>query len=159
MQLKPINFLTIILLARVSFIIASMIRRSQLQRNSKLQETKARSSYGDRAFSHVAPKLWNLLPNEISEEEDVMEFKKKLKSFLMTKGDEFIEWTKMRWPVVVDLTRGCGCVVVLMGITKWFLYWWFYLRFLLFYWRFKSVGIKFLCTAAQVSFTQLKSLR
>ena len=159
MQLKPINFLTIILLARVSFIIASMIRRSQLQRNSKLQETKARRSYGDRAFSHVAPKLWNLLPNEISEEEDVMEFKKKLKSFLMTKGDEFIEWTKMRWPVVVDLTRGCGCVVVLMGITKWFLYWWFYLRFLLFYWRFKSVGIKFLCTAAQVSFTQLKSLR
>ena len=76
--------------------LASMIRRSQLQRNSKLQETKARSSYGDRAFSHVAPKLWNLLPNEISEEEDVMEFKKKLKSFLMTKGDEFIEWTKMR---------------------------------------------------------------
>ena len=73
-----------------------MIRRSTLQRNSKLQETRTRSSYGDRAFSHVAPKLWNLLPNEISEEEDVMEFKKKLKSFLMTKGDEFIEWTKMR---------------------------------------------------------------
>ena len=70
-----------------------MIRRSQLQRNSKLQETRSRTSYGDRAFSHVAPKLWNLLPDEIGEEEDLMEFKKKLKTFLMIKGDEFIEWT------------------------------------------------------------------
>ena len=74
--------------------LASMIRRSQLQRNSKLQETRSRTSYGDRAFSHVAPKLWNLLPSEIGEEEDLMEFKKKLKTFLMIKGDEFIEWTK-----------------------------------------------------------------
>jgi hypothetical protein len=38
--------------------------------------------------------LWNLLPNEISGEIDQVEFKKKLKSFLMTKGDEFVEWTK-----------------------------------------------------------------
>lgn len=76
--------------------LISMIRPSPIQRNSKLQETKVRSSYGDRAFSHVAPKLWNLLPNEINQEEDVIEFKKKIKSFLMTRGDEFIEWTKMR---------------------------------------------------------------
>ena len=53
------------------------------------------SSYGDRAFSHVAPKLWNLLPNEIKVE-DVEDYKKKLKSFLMTRGDEYIRWTKMR---------------------------------------------------------------
>ena len=54
------------------------------------------SSYGDRAFSHVAPKLSNLLPNEISKLDDVEDFKKKLKSFLITRGDEFIQWTRMR---------------------------------------------------------------
>ena len=52
--------------------------------------------YGDRAFSHVAPKLWNLLPIEIREEHVLDEFKKKLKTFLMTKGDEFVSWTKRK---------------------------------------------------------------
>ena len=76
--------------------VQSMLSYSTFQRNSKLRETRALSSYGDRAFSHVAPKLWNLLPNEISEEEDIVEFKKKVKSFLLTRGDEFIQWTRMR---------------------------------------------------------------
>ena len=75
--------------------ISGMLSYSQSQRTKKLQETRVRSKYGDRAFSHVAPKLWNLLPNDVSEEDDIVEFKKKLKSFLFTRGDEFIEWTKL----------------------------------------------------------------
>jgi hypothetical protein len=74
--------------------IQSLIIVANSQRGVKLKETRARNSYGERAFSHVGPKLWNLLPNEISGEIDQVEFKKKLKSFLMTKGDEFVEWTK-----------------------------------------------------------------
>ena len=54
-------------------------------------ETRAKNSSGERAFSHEGPKLWNLLQNEISGEIDQVEFKKKLKSLLMTKGDEFVE--------------------------------------------------------------------
>ena len=76
--------------------VQSMLSYSTSQRNGKLEETRALSSYGDRAFSHVAPKLWNLLPNEISKLDDVEDFKKKLKSFLITRGDEFIQWTRMR---------------------------------------------------------------
>ena len=72
-----------------------MLCYSASQRNGNLQETRALSSYGDRAFSHVAPKLWNLLPKDIKVD-DVEDFKKKLKSFLMTRGDEYIQWSKMR---------------------------------------------------------------
>ena len=60
-------------------------------------KTRSNSSFGDRAFSHVGHKLWNLLPKSEREEDDLVEFKKKLKSFLITRGDDFIEWAKRRW--------------------------------------------------------------
>ena len=69
--------------------VAAMIRYSESKRTMKLRETRSSSSYGDRAFSHVGPKLWNLLPMKIREEHDVISFKQKLKSFLMTRGNEF----------------------------------------------------------------------
>ena len=75
--------------------IAGMLNKSKSERTLKLQETGSSSRYGDRAFSHVAPKLWNLLPNSIMETVDQMEFKTKLKTFLMIRGDEFIERTKI----------------------------------------------------------------
>ena len=75
--------------------ISTLISYANSERTMKLQETRVRSSYGDRAFSHVGPKLWNLLPKEIAEEHNILEFKKKLKSFLLTRGGEFIEWTKV----------------------------------------------------------------
>ena len=74
--------------------VSAMLSYAQSQRTLKLHETRAKSSYGDRAFSHIAPKLWNLLPIEISQDTDLLEFKKKLKTFLMSRGDEFIAWTK-----------------------------------------------------------------
>ena len=74
--------------------IASMTRYSASERTMKLCETRSKNHYGDRAFSHSAPKLWNLLPNDIRDTHNTLNFKKKLKSFLMTRGEEFIEWTK-----------------------------------------------------------------
>ena len=76
--------------------VAAMISYAQSKRTMKLQETRAWNSYGDRAFSHVAPKLWNLLPSSIQQEHDQIQFKKKVKSFLMTRGEEFVGWSKMR---------------------------------------------------------------
>ena len=45
-----------------------------------LQETKCTNKYGNRAFSHVGPKLWNLLQKDIRNEHDTAMFKKMLKS-------------------------------------------------------------------------------
>ena len=41
-------------------------------------------TYGDRAFSVNAPKLWNSLPNHIRSAESIDVFKSKLKTFLFT---------------------------------------------------------------------------
>ena len=70
--------------------VSAMVIHSKAGRTLKLQETRSLSSYGDRAFSHVAPKLWNLLPTFISVVADAAEFRTNLKTFLMTRGDEFI---------------------------------------------------------------------
>ena len=45
-------------------------------------------TYGDRAFSVCAPKLWNAIPLETRQSSTVLLFKKKLKTFLFTR---FIE--------------------------------------------------------------------
>ena len=77
--------------------VAALVRYSDSERTMNLIETRVRgSTYGDRAFSHVAPKLWNLVPPKIRDKHDTLEFKKLLKSFLMTRGEEFIRWTKIR---------------------------------------------------------------
>ena len=41
--------------------------------------------YGDRAFSILAPKLWNNLPHNIKEASSVPTFKKRLKTYLFQK--------------------------------------------------------------------------
>ena len=76
--------------------VAALISYAQSQRTMNLRETRVNNSYGERAFSHIGPKLWNLLPQEITEEHELLKFKQKLKTFLMTRGEEFIEWTKVR---------------------------------------------------------------
>ena len=38
--------------------------------------------YGERAFSYVAPKLWNELPNSIQTEKNYNKFKQKVKTYL-----------------------------------------------------------------------------
>ena len=76
--------------------VAALITYAHSDRSTKLQVTRVNNSYGERAFSHIGPKLWNLLPKEISEEHDLTEFKQKLKSFLLTRGEEFVEKCKRR---------------------------------------------------------------
>ena len=48
-----------------------------------LEEPRSRLiSYGNMAFQCAAPRLWNKLPKELRATEDVLVFKKDLKSFL-----------------------------------------------------------------------------
>ena len=66
-----------------------MIKYGDSSRTMKLHETEYHNKYGRRAFSHVGPKLWNLLPKDIRNEADTIKFKKDLKSFLMLRSEEF----------------------------------------------------------------------
>ena len=74
--------------------VSALIKYSESERTMKLSETRANNGYGNRAFSHMAPKLWNLLPSDIRSEHSTQKFKKMLKSFLITRGNEFLGWTK-----------------------------------------------------------------
>ena len=74
----------------------AMLQYADSDRTMNLRETRCLNKYGVRAFSHVGPKLCNLLPTYIREESDTDEFKKALKSFLMVRGEEFLLWIKRR---------------------------------------------------------------
>ena len=76
--------------------VAAMIEYAESKRTMKLKESRTLNSYGDRAFSHVGPKLWNLLPMTIRQNHEVSSFKQELKSFLMTSGHEFVSRIDMR---------------------------------------------------------------
>ena len=76
--------------------ISSMLHYGESARTLKLLETRYENKYGGRAFSHVAPKLWNLLPKSIRDVTDTDKFKTALKSFLMIKGDEYFELVNRR---------------------------------------------------------------
>ena len=76
--------------------IQQMIKSGDSLRTLNLQETKFHNKYGNRAFSHVGPKLWNLLPKEVRDVVDTTQFKKNLKSFLMLRGEEFCTWVDRR---------------------------------------------------------------
>ena len=54
-----------------------------IKATDRLREVLPRlPTYGGRAFSCYAPKLWNSLPNHVRESRSVDVFKKKLKTFL-----------------------------------------------------------------------------
>ena len=75
--------------------VRAMVHFCDSERTMNLVETRVlKSSYGDRAFSHAAPKLWNLLPKDIRRVKVTVQFKKLLKSFLMTRGEEYMLWMK-----------------------------------------------------------------
>ena len=72
--------------------ILQLIKPGDSPRTLHLRETNFNNKYGRRAFSHAGPKLWNLLPITIRNEFDTINFKKKLKSFLMLRGEEYCSW-------------------------------------------------------------------
>ena len=73
----------------------SLIKLSN-PRTMKLVEKRFATEYGKRSFSCSGPKLWNCLPLLIRKEQDTEEFKKKLKSLLITEADEFYRLVNMR---------------------------------------------------------------
>ena len=67
--------------------IMSLIEPGDSNRTLHLKQTRTMTKYGDRAFSHMGPKLWNMLPMRIRTVEETECFKTKLKSFLLLHGD------------------------------------------------------------------------
>ena len=59
----------------------------------RLDQPTAKSKYGDRAFSHSAPRLYNKLPNHIKDSENIVTFKKNLKTFLFRKSYDLCDKT------------------------------------------------------------------
>ena len=60
-----------------------------LRSDNKLLLVKPKSrlvTYGDRAFSNAAPKLWNALPDKIRLSESLEDFKSGLKTYLFRKS-------------------------------------------------------------------------
>ena len=55
--------------------------RSESKKELDVPRTRT-TSYGDRAFSVVAPKLWNKLPEELRSETEIKTFKTNLKTYL-----------------------------------------------------------------------------
>ena len=53
------------------------------------QTNFAANKYGKRAFSYIAPRLWNSLPFNIRTEEDTVSFKKLLKTYLFSESEDF----------------------------------------------------------------------
>ena len=76
--------------------VISMLQYAESIRTMHLRESKSANKYGDRAFSHVGPKLWNLLPRNIRDEHETVAFKKALKSFLMLRGEAYCSWINRR---------------------------------------------------------------
>ena len=70
--------------------ICRLLNYSDSERSMKLRETRVKSKFGDRAFSHSGPRIWNMLPWQIRSENRTSFFKKLLKSFLMINGNEFL---------------------------------------------------------------------
>ena len=50
---------------------------------------RANNSYGDRAFTNYAPKLWNALPQLLRKSETITYFKSHLKHHLFSNFAEF----------------------------------------------------------------------
>ena len=72
--------------------IIALLEYADSARTMKLREKRVMNKYGERAFSHYAPKLWNLLPQKIRDEHDTEQFKKALKTFLMLRGEQYCSW-------------------------------------------------------------------
>ena len=54
----------------------------QANEENRLQEPRTNCNYGERAYSYCAPRLFNKLPQEIRNLQNLMQFKKKLKTHL-----------------------------------------------------------------------------
>ena len=68
------------------------IQYNSSERDFLLLETcRAKTKHGKRTFTYVGPRLWNALPFRLRMVEELDLFKKALKTYLFTDGDDFNE--------------------------------------------------------------------
>ena len=72
--------------------IIALLQYTDSSRTMNPRETMCSNKYGLKAFSHVGPKMWNLLPRTVRDVPDTLNFKKALKPFLMIRGEEYCHW-------------------------------------------------------------------
>ena len=60
------------------------------ERTAKVDQPPFKTDFGKRAFSRVAPRMWNLLPKSVREKTDLGEFKTSLKTYLFDSGAQLI---------------------------------------------------------------------
>ena len=75
--------------------LCALMQSSNSERLPNLQETRINSRYGERALSHIGPKLWNTLPADIRNASSHDKFKTLLKSYLLLHGDDFRRLVKV----------------------------------------------------------------
>ena len=68
--------------------VMALLSYGDSTRTGHLVETRCFSKYGERAFSHYGPKIWNLLPKDMRLELNTNDFKKKLKTYLFVSGED-----------------------------------------------------------------------
>ena len=76
--------------------LSGMLKYVSSSRTTKLEQYPFSSSFGNRCFARVGPKLWNLLPSHVRAETDVVKFKNLLKSFLFDGFQGFEQKLKER---------------------------------------------------------------
>ena len=62
--------------------LADLLKNCSSIRTMKLEQYRYKGVFGNRSFSRVGPKVWNLLPIVIRNESDTTKFKSRLKTFL-----------------------------------------------------------------------------
>ncbi|KAI5627503.1 hypothetical protein C0J50_12946, partial [Silurus asotus] len=80
-------------LSGLSPCISSLLTRYNPSRSLRSQNSGllvvpriAKSTKGGRAFSHLAPKLWNSLPDGVRGSDTLTQFKCRLKTYLFSKA-------------------------------------------------------------------------
>ena len=76
--------------------VKNLVRFSQSNRTKKLEVQPCQGEMGKRAFSVCGPRLWNCLPTDLRMNEDLVDFKKKLKTYLFKDGQRFYELVHMK---------------------------------------------------------------
>ena len=76
--------------------LKNLVRFSTSNRTRKLEVRPCLGEMGKRAFSVCGPRLWNCLPTELRMNEDLDDFKKRLKTYLFRDGEKFYEHVHMK---------------------------------------------------------------
>ena len=76
--------------------VKNLVRFSKSNRTRKLEVKPCLGEMGKRAFSVCGPRLWNCLPVELRMNEDLEDFKGKLKTYLFKNGEKFYELVNIK---------------------------------------------------------------